>query len=542
MIAERFQTVFTQVHPGKETQMFRKYHIEITWIFVLVLAVLLSQEASALDGAAVTAPEAKVEKLADGFSFTEGPAVDGQGNIYFTDIPNNRIHKWSLDGKLTTFRENSGGANGLFFDKAGNLLACEGGGRRLVTIDPKGKVTPLATEYQRKKFNSCNDLWITPNGGVYFTDPRYGSREGMEQDGEHVYYLTRDRKKVIRVVSDMVRPNGLIGTPDGKTLYIADHGGKKTYRYKINPDGTLADKKLFANEGSDGMTIDTQGNVYLTTRAVQVYDPKGKKIATIVIPEGPANVTFGGKDLKTLFVTARKSLYAVPMRTQGYPARCAAVGGQNIPAGYTLAYHQDFDEASVLAGFEFTNPAKWQFAKAGNGSGALESLGPGGYKAPVRSPGVIALIADRQFGNFILEADLLQTGKDYGHRDMCLFFGMQNPSQYYYVHMATKADNNAHNVFIVNKVPRTNIAKKTNKGIDWGRDVWHKVRLERNISSGSIKVYFDDLTEPIMLAEDKTHGVGYIGFGSFDDVGKIDNVRIWSPQVVMKPANIFKKK
>ena len=525
--------------------MCRNEHARIGWFFVWMLVLGLASVGAAwgLDGSAVVAPGAQVQKLAGGFTFTEGPAVDGQGDIYFTDIPNNRIHKWSLDGKLTTFRENSGGSNGLFFDKMGNLLACEMKGRQLVSIDPKGKVSALATEYQGKKFNSLNDLWITPKGGVYFTDPRYGrSRDDMEQDGEHVYYLSPDRKKLIRVVNDMVRPNGLIGTPDGKTLYIADHGGKKTYRYKIKPGGTLTDKKLFAGEGSDGMTIDTQGNVYLTTRAVQVYNPKGKKIATIAIPEGPANVTFGGKDLKTLYVTARKSLYAVRMRTQGYPARCVAMGGQNIPAGYALAYSEDFDDASVLANFEFTNPVKWKYTEAGNGSGALESLGPGGYKAPVRSPLVIGLIADRQFGDFILEADMLQTGKDYGHRDMCLFFGMQNPSQYYYVHMATAADQNAHNVFIVNNVARKNFAKKTTKGINWGKNIWHKVRLERKISEGTIKVYFDDLTNPIMLAEDKTFGSGYIGFGSFDDVGKIDNVRIWSPQVVKKQANIYKKK
>ena len=137
---------------------------------------------------------------------------------------------------------------------------------------------------------------------------------------------------------------------------------------------------------------------------------------------------------------------------------------------------------------------------------------------------------------------MLQTGKDYGHRDMCLFFGLQNPSQYYYVHMATSADKNAHNVFIVNKVARKNFAKKTTKGIEWGKNIWHKVRLERKISDGTIKVYFDDLTNPIMLAEDKAFGLGYIGFGSFDDVGKIDNVRIWSGQVVRKRANIFRKK
>jgi gluconolactonase len=281
-------------------------------LLITVLAVCCNGEQLG-----VMADGAKVEKLAGGFSFTEGPAADAKGNIFFTDIPNNRIHKWSLDGKLSTFRENSGGANGLYFDKKGNLLACEGGGRRLVSIDPKGNVTVLADKYQDKKFNSLNDLWPDPKGGIYFTDPRYGNREGMEQDGEHVYYLSADRKSIIRVIDDMVRPNGIIGTRKGNRLYVADHGGKKTFVYTIKKDGTLSNKKLFAPEGSDGMTIDNEGNIYLTTNVVAVYNKKGEKIETIKVPEGPANVTFGGKDKKTLFITARTSLYSVRMRVKG---------------------------------------------------------------------------------------------------------------------------------------------------------------------------------------------------------------------------------
>ncbi len=296
--------------------MNRKRYVSIVLLLVFLSAGCSGEQLS------VVADGAKVEKLAGGFKFTEGPAADAKGNIFFTDIPNNRIHKWSLDGsplggKLSTFRENSGGSNGLYFDKKGNLLACEGGGRRLVSIDPKGNVTVLADKYQDKKFNSLNDLWIDPKGGIYFTDPRYGNRDNLEQDGEHVYYLAADRKKLIRVIDDMVRPNGIIGTPDGKLLYVTDHGGKKTFVYTINKDGTLSNKKLIAGEGSDGMTIDNKGNIYLTTRAVLVYNNKGEKIETIEVPEGPANVTFGGKDKKTLFITARTSLYCVRMRVKG---------------------------------------------------------------------------------------------------------------------------------------------------------------------------------------------------------------------------------
>ena len=230
----------------------------ITLLAVLVLGVTgvakekVAKEKPAKKAAknkSLVAPGSAVKKLVSDLKFTEGPAGDAEGSLYFSDIPNNRILKWSLDGKLSTFLEDSGGANGLYFDKNGNLLACQGQARRLVSLSPKGEITVLADRYNGKKFNSPNDLWIDPRGGVYFSDPRYGNREGMEQDGEHVYYLTPDRKKVVRVISDMVRPNGLIGTRNGRTLYVADHGDGKTYSYKVNKDGTLSGKQIFAQIG-----------------------------------------------------------------------------------------------------------------------------------------------------------------------------------------------------------------------------------------------------------------------------------------------------
>jgi len=266
----------------------------------------------------VVATGAVVRKLAGGFQFTEGPASYSDGNILFTDIPNNRIHGWSGEGELSTFRERSGGANGLFFDEQGNLLVCEGGNRQLVSIDRQGNVTVLSDRYNGEKLNSPNDLWPDPKGGIYFTDPRYGNRDGMEQDGEHVYYLTPDRNELIRVIDDMVRPNGVIGTPDGRLLYVADHGDSKTFAYSINPDGTLSKKELFAPEGSDGLTLDEEGNLYLTGESVSVYDSKGNKIGNIEVPERPANLCFGGREGRTLYITARTSLYSIEMRVKGW--------------------------------------------------------------------------------------------------------------------------------------------------------------------------------------------------------------------------------
>jgi gluconolactonase len=265
----------------------------------------------------LVAPGGEVKKLAGGFAFTEGPAADRDGNIYFSDIPNNRILRWSVDGQLSTFRENSGGANGLCFDKQGNLLAYEGGARRLTSISPAGEVTVLSDNYEGKKLNSPNDLWIDPQGGVYFSDPRYGNMEGLELPGFYVFYLSPDRKKLTRVIDDTVKPNGVLGSADGKLLFVADAGGSKTYVYTIKADGTLADKKLFAEQGSDGLARDEQGNIYLTGGGVTAYSPEGKKLETIAVPEGPANLKFGGSDKKTLFITARTSFYSVPMSVRG---------------------------------------------------------------------------------------------------------------------------------------------------------------------------------------------------------------------------------
>ncbi len=270
----------------------------------------------------VLAPEAKVEKLADSFSFTEGPASDAAGNVFFTDQPNNRIHKWSVDGKLSTFLEPSGRANGLSFDKEGNLWAAADETNQLWRIDSKGKTEVVLTNFGGKLLNGPNDIWIRPDGGIYFSDPfykrPYWKRGPMEQSGQNVFFLTPDRSKAMPVATDLKQPNGLIGTPDGKTLYVADIGDSKTFAYDVQADGTLSNKKLFCELGSDGMTIDNEGNVYLTGKGVTVFDKTGKQIEQIIV-DAPwtANVCFGGADKKMLFITASKGLYAVRTRTHG---------------------------------------------------------------------------------------------------------------------------------------------------------------------------------------------------------------------------------
>jgi gluconolactonase len=265
---------------------------------------------------------AKVEKLADGFAFTEGPAVDAAGNVYFTDQPNDRIMLWSVEGKLSEWMKPCGRSNGLCFDKDGKLWACADEKNELWIIDVATKDKTVAVkDFDGKLLNGPNDVWVTPTGGAYFTDPfykrPYWKRGPTQQPSPGVYYLP-PKGKLTRVANDLKQPNGIVGTPDGKTLYVADIGAKKTYSYSIAADGALADKKLFCEEGSDGMTIDEAGNLYLTGRGVLVFDKTGKKVTTIAVPEGwTANVCFGGKAMDTLFITASKGLYSIKLNAKG---------------------------------------------------------------------------------------------------------------------------------------------------------------------------------------------------------------------------------
>jgi len=286
----------------------------------LVLAQPLLRAADS----AVIADGARLEKIAGGFVFTEGPAADKAGNVFFTDQPNDRIVKWSAaDNTCTDWLKPAGRANGTYFDKDGNLLACADGQNELWSIKPDKTVTVLVKEFGGKRLNGPNDLWIRPDGALYFTDPLYRrdywKRDpATQQAGEHVYFLAADRKSVKCVATDLKQPNGIIGTPDGKTLYVADIGAGKTYSYSVQADGSLAGKHLFCELGSDGMTLDNEGNVYLTGKGVTVFDRTGKKIEHVDVAENwTGNVTFGGKDRDLLFITASTSVYGLKMRVKG---------------------------------------------------------------------------------------------------------------------------------------------------------------------------------------------------------------------------------
>jgi gluconolactonase len=291
---------------------------------VLPVALLAGALAASSPAAerGVLAPGATLQKLSGGFSFTEGPTCDAAGNLFFTDQPNDRILRWSAGGQLSTFLQPAGRANGMHFDASGRLIACADEHNELWSIAPDGKPTTIWKQYQGKALNGPNDVWVRPGGGLYFTDPFYArpwwTHSKMPQDGQHVYYLAAGAKTLVRVTDDLVQPNGIVGSPDGKTLYVADIGAKKTWRYAIQPDGTLAGKALVCEEGSDGMTLDEEGNLYLTGDGVKVFDAKGQLVEHVKVPEQwTANVAFCGKDRRTLFITASKGLYSIATRTRG---------------------------------------------------------------------------------------------------------------------------------------------------------------------------------------------------------------------------------
>jgi gluconolactonase len=276
-----------------------------------------------IDGGSPIAPGATVEKLAGGFAFTEGPTCDADGNLLFTDQPNDRILKWSTEGKLSTFLHPAGRANGMYFAPGGDLVACADEKTALWSIAPDGTTTLLVDGYAARPLNGPNDVWVRPDGALYFTDPFYPrpwwTYDTKPQDGEHVYFLPADRGPLVRVITDLQQPNGIIGTPDGRTLFVADIGANRTFRYDIAPDGELSGKTLVVSQGSDGMTLDADGNLYLTGDGVMVFDSQGRQIGHIRIPDEKwtANVSFGGKDRQTLFITASTGLYAIRMRTRG---------------------------------------------------------------------------------------------------------------------------------------------------------------------------------------------------------------------------------
>jgi gluconolactonase len=287
-----------------------------------VLAGLLAACAAHAGLDEVVAPGTVAEKLAGGFAFTEGATVNAAGEVFFVDQPNNKILRWTREQGLRTFMDPAGRANGMCFAADGTLLVCGDEKMELWAVTPAGQVTVLAKGFGGKELNGPNDVWACPGGGCYFTDPFYKrpwwTHADAPQGTRQVYFLPKGGTPR-RVTEDLVQPNGIVGTPDGKTLYVADIDAKKVYAYDIQSDGALGGKRLFCEMASDGMTLDADGRVYLTGKeGVYVFGKAGAYLGVIAIPENwSANVCIGGPNKDTLFVTASKGLYAVPLKVKG---------------------------------------------------------------------------------------------------------------------------------------------------------------------------------------------------------------------------------
>ncbi len=281
-----------------------------------VLAVVLFALSSLAGGADAPITAGMPVKLADGFGAIEGPAWDGKGALYFSSLGDGKIYRWSKARGVTLFKELEGGCNGLRFDGDGNLFVCQPRTRRVLRITPTGQHQVVVDRHDGGRLNSPNDIWVAPGGGIYFTDPRYGKAGDLEQDGLFVYYLPPGRSDPIAIIKDLKKPNGIVGTADGKKLFVADPKAKKVYCYYILADGTVRDRKLAADTGSDGLAVDDRGNLYVTGKAIKVYSPQAKLISQIEMPAGVSNLTFGGDDGRTLFCTSRAGIFAISINAR----------------------------------------------------------------------------------------------------------------------------------------------------------------------------------------------------------------------------------
>jgi len=253
-----------------------------------------------------THSENELLRIVSDLQFAEGPAYYN-GNLYFSDIKANRIYKWNETAGSTVFMENSGAANGLYFNAQGNLLVCQGGNKRIVSIDPSLKVTVITDSFGGKPYNEPNDLWISPSGNIYFTDPAF--TDTQTQDGQNVYCVLAATGSVIKAIDDLVKPNGIIGNSAGTLLYVTDYGASKIYRYSISADGSLSNKQLFASVQADGLTIDGEGNVYAASSAVLKFNANGVLLESFQVPGTITNLCYVKATREELFITTHTGLF-----------------------------------------------------------------------------------------------------------------------------------------------------------------------------------------------------------------------------------------
>jgi gluconolactonase len=282
-------------------------------IFVCALIAVLSAVAQNFD-------EISIEKAVAGMKFTEGAAWSHEGFLLFSDVPNNKIMKLTPGEGVTVFREQSDGANGNTFDDKGRLYSCESKSRRVTRTDKKGKVEVLAEKWQGKRLNAPNDIVVSKRGDVYFTDPAFGDQaDHRELDFYGVYHIS-PKGEMELIAKPSGRPNGLAFSPSGKILYVDNSDERNVRAYDLAKDGSASNERIFISNIDgvpDGMKVDEKGNLYITAKGIAIYSPEGKLIHTIPLTETPANCAFGDADLKTLYITARTSVYRIRLDVKG---------------------------------------------------------------------------------------------------------------------------------------------------------------------------------------------------------------------------------
>lgn len=291
--------------------------------FLIAIGLFVQLSSKAQSGSSGLFVQDDLKLVSSAFSFTEGCSVDKNGDVLFTDQPNDKIWKYNAaGGQLSVFLNKSGRANGTYFDKKGNLITCSDDQGELWSVSPSGKVKIILKSKPGEQFNGPNDVWIHPNGGMYFTDPYYQrdywKRNTPDLKSDDVYFLLKENGKVKMVATGMVKPNGIVGSPDGKYLYVADNSAGKTYRFIIEKNGALSGRELMIERGSDGLTLDDQGRLYLTASGgVFIYNQQGILLDQIKVSGIPTNVCFFGKDRDQLFITSRKDIYVIKMQSKG---------------------------------------------------------------------------------------------------------------------------------------------------------------------------------------------------------------------------------
>lgn len=290
---------------------------------LMVLLGLIPTDANSQNREPDSVKTGPLIKLDHSFAFTEGPVSDKEGNLYFTDQPNNAIWEYTTEGKFALFMQPAGRANGMGIDRQGNLLVCADLNNQIWRIRPRDKkVDTLLRHFEGKLLNGPNDLWVDQSGGMFFTDPYYQrdywARKKTEQDKACIYYLPKNAATAVRVSDLLVKPNGVVGSADGKNLYVADIEGKKIYRFDIGAKGSLFHPVVLLHHVADGITIDRQGHLYLSGNGVTIVNKEGRILNYIPVAEPwVSNLSFGGKNHNILFITASTHLYKISTDQQG---------------------------------------------------------------------------------------------------------------------------------------------------------------------------------------------------------------------------------